>query len=106
MLNCYDSAPSTHLVLQLLGLFLRLKRDESVALRRTAAVGYYLGGADVAVIGKELVQVGLCGCVADAAHEDPVGNERSVLDVAAGTAAVENRVGVRVACNAMLGRFR
>ena len=41
------------------------------------------------------MQVGLCGRVADAAHEDPVGNERPVL----GAAAVENRVGVRVACN-------
>lgn len=40
------------------------------------------------------MQVGLGGSVADAAHEDPVGNERPVLDAAAGTAAVENRVGV------------
>ena len=88
----------TYLVLQLLGLLLRLKGDKPVALGRAAAVGDDLGGADVAVLGEELVQVSLRRCVADAANEDSVRDEGPVLDAAAGAAAVQDRVGVGMSC--------
>ena len=66
--------------MQLLGLLLGLEGDESVALGAAAAVADDLGGLDVAEGGEELVEVGLGGRRADAAHEDPVGHQGPVLD--------------------------